>query len=78
MIMRWCNVQTSEHDQQAKTYPTIFSHHKLHNNNENKIPVFPGRLLPLDMKKEQLMQYTPPLNTKFYKISAKEAQAIRN
>ena len=40
--MRWCNVQTNEHDQQAKMFPTICTHHKLHNdNNENKIPVFP-------------------------------------
>ena len=30
--MRWCNVQTNEHDLQAKTYPTICTHHKLHNN----------------------------------------------
>ena len=37
MIMRWCNVQTNEHDLQAKTYPNICTHHKLHNNNENKI-----------------------------------------
>ena len=36
--MRWCNVQTNEYDPQAKTYPTICTHHKLHNNNENKIP----------------------------------------
>ena len=41
MIMRWCNEQTNEHDQPAKTYPTISTHHKLHKNNENKIPVFP-------------------------------------
>ena len=40
MIMRWCNVQTNEHDLQAKTYLNICIHHKLHNNNENKIPVF--------------------------------------
>ena len=26
---------------QAKTYPKIRTHHKLHNNNENEIPVFP-------------------------------------
>ena len=39
--MRWCNVQTNEHDLQAKTYPIICTHHKLHSNNENKIPVFP-------------------------------------
>ena len=29
MIMRWCNVQTKEHDLQAKTYPTICTHPKL-------------------------------------------------
>ena len=42
MIMRWCNVQTNEYDLQAKTYPTICTHYKLHNTNENKFPVFPG------------------------------------
>ena len=31
----------NEYDLQAKTYPTICSHHKLHNDNENKYPVFP-------------------------------------
>ena len=36
MIMRWCTVQTNEYDLQAKTYPTISTHHKLHNNDENK------------------------------------------
>ena len=40
MIMRWCNVQTNEYDLQAKTYPTICTHHKLHNTNE-KFPVIP-------------------------------------
>ena len=40
-MMQWCNVQTKERDQQAKTYPTICTYHKLHNNDENKIPVFP-------------------------------------
>ena len=40
-IMRGCNVQTNECDLQAKTYPTICTHHKLRNNNKNKIPVFP-------------------------------------
>ena len=39
MIMRWCNVQTNEYDLHAKTYPTIRTHHKLHNTNENKFPV---------------------------------------
>ena len=41
MIMRWCNVQTNEYDPQAITYPPISTHHKLHNNHANKIPVFP-------------------------------------
>ena len=36
MTMRWCNVQANEYDLQAKTYPTICTHHKLHNTNENK------------------------------------------
>ena len=39
--MRWYNVQTNEYDLQAITYLTICTHHKLHNNDENKIPVFP-------------------------------------
>ena len=34
MVMRWCNVQTNEYDLQAKTYPTICTHHKLHNTNK--------------------------------------------
>ena len=37
--MRWCTVQTNEYDLQAKTYPNICTHHKLHTNNENKFPV---------------------------------------
>ena len=41
MIMRWCNVQTNEYGLQVKTYPTICTHHKLHNTDENKFPVFP-------------------------------------
>ena len=41
MIMRWRNVQTNEYDLQAKTYSTIYTHHKLHNANENKFPFFP-------------------------------------
>ena len=41
MIMRWCKVHINEYDRQAKTYPTICTHHKLHKNNENKFPVFP-------------------------------------
>ena len=40
MIMRCCTVQTNEYDLQSKTYPNICTHHKLHNNNENKFPVF--------------------------------------
>ena len=40
MIMRCCYVQTNEYDLQDRTYPTLSSHHKLHNNNENKLPVF--------------------------------------
>ena len=40
--MRWCNAQINEYDLQAETYPTIYIHHKLHNNdNENKFSVFP-------------------------------------
>ena len=38
MIMGWCNVQTNEHDLQAKTYTTICTHHELHNNIEHKTP----------------------------------------
>ena len=38
MIMRWCNVQTNEYALQANTCPTICTHHKLRNNDENKIP----------------------------------------
>ena len=45
MIMGWCYVQTHEYDLQAKTYPTIWSHHKLHNDDENKISVFPEMYL---------------------------------
>ena len=29
---------------QAKMYPNICTHHKLHNNNENKFPVFAERI----------------------------------
>ena len=39
--MRWCCLQTNENDLQAKTYPTIWAHLKLHNNDENEIPFFP-------------------------------------
>ena len=41
MIMSWRNVQTNEYDLQAKTYMTICTRHKLRDNNENKIQVFP-------------------------------------
>ena len=34
----------NEYDLQAKTYPNRYTHHKLHNNNENKLPVFPCNL----------------------------------
>ena len=40
MIMRCFYVQTNEYDLQAIMYPTIRTHHKLHNNDENKFPVF--------------------------------------
>ena len=40
MIMGWCNVQINEYDLQAITYLTICTHQKLHNNDENKVPVF--------------------------------------
>ena len=43
-MMRWCAVQTNEYDLQAKMYPNIFTHHKLYNNNENILPVFPERI----------------------------------
>ena len=44
MMTRWCTLQTNEYDLQGKPYPTICTHHKLHNNNENKFPVFPERI----------------------------------
>ena len=44
MIMKWYNVQTNVYDLQAKTYPNIRTHHKLHNDNENKFPVIPERI----------------------------------
>ena len=40
MIMAWCNVQTNEYDLQAKAYPTICTHHKLHNNNVYKMKYY--------------------------------------
>ena len=57
--MRWCIVQTNEYDLQAKTYPNICTHHKLHNKNENKFfnkdqgavsirkTVLPGMAIPM-------------------------------
>ena len=44
MIMRWCTLQTNKYDLQAKMYPNTCTHHKLHNDNENKFPVFPERI----------------------------------
>ena len=44
MIMRWCTVHTNEYDLQAKTYQNICTHHKLHNDNENKFRVFLERI----------------------------------
>ena len=37
--MRCCNVQINEYDLQAKTYPTICTHHTLHNTDESKFQV---------------------------------------
>ena len=42
MIMRWCCLQTNEHDLQAIMYPTICQNHRLNISNGNKVPVFPG------------------------------------
>ena len=39
--MKWCYVQINECDLQATTYPTIYFHCRLHNDNENKSPSFP-------------------------------------
>ena len=41
IILRRCDVQTNQYDLQDKTYPTIYTYHKLHSTNENKFPVFP-------------------------------------
>ena len=49
--MRWCHVQTDEYDLQAKTYPNISTHHKLRNNNENKIP------FSLEYNTQQVTEY---------------------
>ena len=52
---------SNEYDRQAKTYATICIHHKLHNNNENKIPVFPGMYMQwvteYDIKTSQAYNY---------------------
>ena len=40
---------------QAETYPTICTHHKLHNTNENKFPVFPECIY----NKWQILGLTP-------------------
>ena len=42
MIMRWCSLQTNEHDLQAIMYPIICKYHRLNINNGNRVPVFPG------------------------------------
>ena len=42
MIMRWCSLQTNEHDLQAIMYPIICKYHRLNINSGNKVPVFPG------------------------------------
>ena len=39
--MRWCSLQTNEHDLQAIMYPIICKYHRLNINNGNKVPVFP-------------------------------------
>ena len=40
MIMRWCILQTNEHDLQAITHPNICKYRILNINNGNKVPVF--------------------------------------
>ena len=40
--MRWCSLQTNEHDLQAIMYPIICKYPRLNINNGNKVPVFPG------------------------------------
>ena len=54
--MRWCNVQTNKYDLQAKICPIICTHHILHNDNENKIPVFPECIYN---KSSQILPNTP-------------------
>ena len=66
MIMRWSNVQTNEYDIQDKTYPIIYTHHKLHNNNK-KTPAFPRMYMHICILLCTLMLYicdrsTPDLN----------------
>ena len=39
--MRSRNMPINEYDLQAKTYPTTCTHHRLRNNDKNKIPIFP-------------------------------------
>ena len=65
--MRWCNVQTNEYDLQAITYPTICTHHKLHNNDENKIPVFPECICNSwqNMMQQMMMMITWAINIAF-------------
>ena len=55
MVLRWCNVQTNEHDLQAKTFQIVCTHHELHNNNANKISVFPECIFN---KWQNMMQQT--------------------
>ena len=40
--MRWCSLQTNEHDLQAIMYPLVCKNHRLNIKNGNKVPVFPG------------------------------------
>ena len=42
MIMRWCSLQTNEHDLQAIMYPIVCKYHRLNIKNGNKVPVFQG------------------------------------
>ena len=40
--MRWCSLQTNEHDPQATMYPIICKYHRLNISNWNKAPAPPG------------------------------------
>ena len=40
--MRWCGLQTNEHDLQAIMYQIVCKYHRLNIKNGNKVPVFPG------------------------------------